>query len=187
MWRQWKTHAILSIAIMVAAGVILFLMGRVPFCRCGMVSVWSSDISSNQQSQQLADPYTVTHVIHGALFYGLLWLLVGARVSVPTRFVLAVMLEAGWEILENTELVINRYREATIALGYYGDSIMNSMGDIVAMMLGFWLASRLSVRATILGAIALDAILLLTIRDSLAVNILMLIYPSELIKHWQLR
>jgi hypothetical protein len=161
-------------------------MDRIPFCKCGIVSLWSGDIYSNQNSQQFTDPYTFTHVIHGVLLYGLLWLIGGKRMPPGAMLVWAVALESGWEVLENTNFVINRYRETTISLDYYGDSIFNSIGDILAMMVGFGLASRLPGRVAAVGALALDAALLFLIHDSLLVNIIMLIYPIEAIRRWQL-
>jgi len=184
---SWKTHALISIGIVVATVALLHAMGRIPFCKCGIVSLWSGDIGSNQNSQQFADPYTFTHVIHGVLIYGLLLLVAGKRMSLGARLVCAVALESGWEVLENTDFIINRYREATISLDYYGDSIFNSIGDILAMAVGFCLASRLPGRVSAIGALALDTALLFLIHDSLLVNIIMLIYPLDAIRQWQLR
>jgi len=167
--------------------VILLAMGRIPFCKCGVITAWSSDVMSNQQSQQFADPYTFTHVLHGIGFYFLLWFMFGRKLTVGRRLVLAVALETGWEILENTDYIINRYREATISLDYYGDSIFNSVGDILAMMLGFVFAYKLPPWASLGLFIAIDGLLLFFIRDSLLVNIIMLIRPIEAIKNWQLR
>src|SRR5690606_8243166 len=116
-------------------------------------------------------PYTFTHILHGTAFYGLIWLAFGARVPAATRFIVALGIEAGWEVVENTNFVIDRYREATISLDYYGDSIFNSIGDVVAMAAGFRAALRLPVRAVIAASIALDMTLLYLIRDSLALNI----------------
>jgi hypothetical protein len=176
-----------AITIVSAAVLVLLEMGRTPFCKCGIITLWSSDVNSNQQSQQLMDPYAFTHIIHGTILYGLLWLVFGKRVPAASRFLLAVALESGWEILENTDFVINRYREATISLDYYGDSIFNSVGDILAMMFGFWLALKLPARITVFTVLAIDLALLFLIRDSLAVNIIMLIHPIEAIRQWQIR
>jgi hypothetical protein len=184
--RPWTSTVLIIAAIMLASAVTLFAMGRLPFCRCGVIAVWSGDIWSNQNSQQLFDPYTFTHVLHGAAIYAALWLALGSRTSAATRLVLAVALESGWEVFENTDFVINRYREATISLDYYGDSILNSVGDILAMIVGFELARHLPARATVPAAIALDLALVFLIRDSLALNIIMLIYPLDAIRQWQL-
>ena len=160
-------------------------MGRVPYCRCGYIKLWHGVVNSSENSQHITDWYTFTHVIHGIGFYFLLWL-AARRVSPGARFLAAVLLEAGWEVIENTPFVIERYRAATISLDYYGDSIVNSMSDIVAMMLGFWLARRMPVWASIALVIVLEAALAAIIRDNLALNILMLIHPFEAIKQWQM-
>ena len=181
-----KKHLLISLAIIVLAAGVLLAMGRIPFCKCGIVSVWSSDVTSNQQSQQLADPYTFTHVLHGIVFYFLLWLIFGKRLTVGQRLLLAVGIEAAWEVFENTDFVINRYRSHTFSYDYYGDSVLNSVGDILAMMVGFWLSFKLPWWGSLLVFIGIDGILLLIIRDSLVVNIIMLIHSFEGIKNWQL-
>lgn len=172
-------------AIIVVAAAILLAMGRHPSYVHGPFKLWTSDASGPENSQQLADPYTFTHVIHGALWYLLLRLL-APRLSLATRGLLAVALESGWEILENTDFVINRYREATLALGYYGDTVINSVGDILASVVGFVLAAWLPTRVTVLTVIGIELVLLLWIRDSLALNLLMLVHPVEAVKRWQL-
>src|SRR5205814_7912200 len=128
--------------------------------------------------------YSFTHVIHGFAFYALLWL-VGRRWPVGVRLVAAVLIESSWEVLENTDFVIQRYREATISLDYYGDSVVNSVMDIVSMIVGFVVAARIPVWATILAAVAIEASLAYWTRDHLALNILMLIYPLEAVRRWQ--
>ena len=177
---------LLCAAIMALTAGIEYRMGRLPFCKCGVVKLWSGDIWSEQNSQQVADPYSFTHVLHGALFYAFLWLVARRRLSVGARLVLAVLVESSWEILENSPLIIDRYRTATISLGYYGDSILNSVSDIIFTGIGFLLAWRLPARVTVIGAIAVELILLWWIRDNLTLNILMLIHPVEAIKHWQM-
>ena len=175
---------VLACAVITAVAAIELAMGRVAICRCGSIKLWHRVVKSSENSQHITDWYTFTHVIHGIGFYGLLWL-VARRVPVPVRFVLAVLLEASWEVLENTPLVINRYRTATIALDYYGDSVVNSVSDILAMMGGFWIARRAPVPATIVLVVAVEIALALMIRDNLTLNILMLIHPLDAIKYWQ--
>ena len=183
MWN--RKHLIVSLLIVVLAAVVLLGMGRIPFCKCGIISLWSSDVTSSQQSQQFADPYTFTHVLHGIAFYFLIWLIFGRKLTLGQRLILAVAVEGGWEILENTEFILNRYRAATISYDYWGDSVFNSVGDILAMMVGFWLAAKLPWWGSVIAFILIDSLLLFFIRDSLIVNIIMLIRPIEAIKDWQ--
>jgi hypothetical protein len=160
-------------------------MGRPAVYRRGPVRLWSGNVHSDQNSQQIADPYTFTHVIHGAAFYALTTLVRPASPA-AARLVATAVLESVWEVYENTDAVINRYREATISLGYFGDSVINSVCDILACLCGFWLTRRLPARATVAWVIVTEAILALWIRDNLTLNILMLIYPIDAIKSWQM-
>jgi len=160
-------------------------MGRLPFGPDGRFGLWESNIWSSAQSQRVADPYSFSHIVHGLLFYGALWL-VARRVPIRYRFLMAVLLEAGWEILENSPIIINRYREATIALGYEGDSVLNSCSDIVMMSLGFLLAVRARLWMSVVALLLMEIGCLVVIRDNLTLNILMLVHPVEAIRTWQM-
>jgi hypothetical protein len=180
------------LAFLIAAGgiAILFAMGRPPICECGVVRLWTGAVNSPENSQQLSDWYTFSHIIHGMIFYAggyLLWRRWGLFGGAPARwaFPIAVALEAGWELLENSPLIIERYRSVTANFGYAGDSIINSAADIVWMSLGFWIAARLPWKATLALAIAFELMTLAIIRDNLTLNVLMLIYPVEAIRVWQ--
>ena len=174
-----------AVAVGMAMAIILYLMGQPLWCKCGGLSPWSWDIWSSHNSQHLVDPYFFTHVLHGVVLCGLLYWL-PRSVSESSRFLTAVSLEAGWEILENSPMIIERYRAATISKDYFGDSIMNSAGDLIACIVGYLLARRLGFRNSIVFFLLTELILLLTIRDSLLLNVLMLVWPVEAIKWWQM-
>jgi hypothetical protein len=159
-------------------------MGRNPICTCGAVDLWVGTRDSPRTSQMLADWYSLSHIVHGLLFYAGLWL-VARRWPVGRRFILALLIEASWEVIENTPMVIDRYRATTAALGYTGDSVINSLSDILMMAFGFLLARKLPVRASILLLIALELVPLFVIRDNLTLNIWALLVPNRTIAAWQ--
>lgn len=171
-------------AIVAVQALVLFAMGQPPICTCGTVRLWGGIASGPEMSQQLTDWYTYSHVIHGFGFYFLLWL-IAPRAPVTLRLVLAVAFEAGWEIVENTPFVIDRYRQSALAQGYFGDSILNSVGDTMASVFGFFLARRLPVSAAVALGVLIELFLAYMIRDNLTLNIIQLIHPSEAISHWQ--
>ena len=175
---------VIGILMIAATAVILLAMGRIPFCDCGYVLLWTPADDLAGSSQHIADWYTLSHIIHGFLFYWLLWVLLRKH-SVCERALGAIFLEAAWEIAENSPWIIDRYREATIAVGYTGDSVLNSVFDILWMLLGFFFAWRLPVWVTVLTAVIFELLALWVIRDNLTLNVLMLVYPIETIKTWQ--
>jgi hypothetical protein len=184
---SWTSaHVFLAAGIILAAALAEYLMGHPLICKCGYVKLWHFDVQSAENSQHLIDWYTPSHIIHGFLFYALLWLISRfVPMSQGTRLVLAVAIEASWEVLENTPFAINRYREATIALDYYGDSVINSMSDILFMVLGFFLAWRLPVWLTVTIGLALEIFVGAMIRDNLTLNVIMFLWPLDSILHWQ--
>ncbi len=179
-----RTYILIVASMLVAIAVVLLAMGRVPFCECGYIKLWHGDPNSSENSQQISDWYTFSHIIHGFIFYFVLWLIL-PRSTTGLRLLIAITIEGGWEIFENTDMVINRYREGTISLNYFGDSVLNSISDILAMVIGFLLAIRLPVWLTVLLAVVMEAVAGYVIRDNLTLNIIMLIHPFDAIREWQ--
>ena len=171
-----------AIFIIAAAVAILLAMGRPPICACGEINLWGP--VGPEQSQMLADWYSPSHVVHGFLFYAALHL-AAPRWPVERRFLAALLVEIAWEIVENTPAVIDRYREATIALGYSGDSILNNMSDIAMMAVGFLAARKLPVWVSVLIVLLLELVPLIVIRDNLVLNVWMLLAPNDAIRAWQ--
>ena len=178
------TIAALTAALILAVTAILLSMGRSLWCRCGLLTLWSGDVYSEHTSQHVLDWYSTTHIVHGLLLYGIAAILLRST-PVSIRFLIVLLAESVWEIAENSPLIIERYRAATIALNYYGDSVINSLSDIGMCAFGFLVAARAPTRVTIAFGLALELFTLLMIRDNLTLNILMLIWPIEGIKVWQ--
>lgn len=184
MSRKW---IILSVGLIVLILVVAeFCMGRSPLGPDGKFGWWEGNIWSAECSQRVADAYAFSHLAHGIIFYGFLWL-VARRLPVRTRYLIAVAIEAGWELLENSPIIINRYREATAALGYAGDSILNSASDLLMMSLGFLLAWRAPVWVTVTLLILMEVGCALWVRDNLTLNVIMLTFPIDAIREWQMQ
>jgi len=179
-----RTYVLLVLAAIAVTADGLQLMGRPLICACGTVALWYGEANGAGTSQHIFDWYTFSHVIHGFIFYAL------ARFALPgaplaARLLAAVVVECGWELVENSDFIIDRYRTATIALGYTGDSVLNSMSDIALMIAGFLLAWRMPVWLTIALAVAMELLTGVLIRDNLTLNIVMLLYPLDAIREWQ--
>lgn len=179
-----KRAAVAAIVLLAATAALLYLMGRPLICTCGSIDLWVGEPNSSRTSQMLSDWYSPSHIVHGFLFFAALWL-VGRRWPLERRFLIALAIEAAWEIVENTPMIINRYREETAALGYTGDSVLNSMSDIAMMIGGFMLARRLPVWASVAIVLVLELVPLFVIRDNLTLNVWMLLAPNEALKAWQ--
>ena len=180
LWPWLGIFLVLTLTI-----VLLRSQGRLWLCACGKLYLWVGDIWSSDNSQHLFDPYSFTHVLHGIIFFWLL-ALIAPRLALTWRFLIAISIEAAWEVLENSTFVIERYRTTTAALGYNGDTIINSVADIMLCAVGFIIANYLGFRRTVLFFIVVEIILVIWIRDSLILNVLMLIFPIEAVRDWQL-
>ena len=185
MTKAWTPYLIAALIILGAAAYLL-MIGRAPICTCGYVKLWHGNPGDSETSQHISDWYTPSHIYHGIIFYALLWL-VARRIPIGWRFAIAVAIEAAWEIFENSAMIIERYRAVTISRDYYGDSVLNATADILAMAVGFWLARVLPVWASVGIIVVFETLSMIMIRDGLALNILMLIWPLEAVLEWQSR
>ncbi len=175
---------LLVFAIILATVAYLLIIGREPICKCGDIKLWYGQTMTSENSQHIADWYTPSHLLHGFLFYGALWL-VARRMAFGWRLAIATLIECAWEILENSDAIIERYRAVTISLDYYGDSVLNSASDVLAMVIGFHLARVFPVWLSVAVVIGFEALTMYLIRDGLGLNILMLLYPLDAVKAWQ--
>ena len=177
---------ILSVVITIVMALVLLGQGRIWWCKSGDWAIYINQAwGSSHTSQHLFDPYTFTHILHGFLFFWIIGLAF-KKLSVGWRVFIATVAEAAWEVFENSSFIIEKYRENTASLDYFGDSIMNSVGDVLACAFGFWIAYKVGWWRSLVFFIVVEIALLVCIKDSLLLNILMLIYPLDGIKHWQM-
>jgi hypothetical protein len=181
---QPRTPYLVTFLIFVATALWLAWSGRVLICQCGYIKFWHGDNFSAESSQHLFDWYSPSHLIHGLLFYAVLWL-VARRVPVGWRLAIATAVECLWEVVENSDAIIERYRSVTISLDYFGDSVINSVADVVAMWVGFALARVVPVWAAVAIVVGFEVLTMIVIRDGLALNILMLLSPLDAVRTWQ--
>jgi len=184
MRKTSNTPLFLTLIVILIAVITLLVMGRVPWCACGHIDLWGT-VNTSEGSQQLFDWYSPSHLLHGFIFFGLLWL-VARRARFGWRLMIATVVEAAWEISENTSAVIEHYRAVTISLDYFGDSVLNSTSDMLIMVLGFLLARVLPVWVSVAIVIGFEVLTIWIIRDGLALNVIMLLWPLDLIRDWQL-
>ncbi len=178
--RPW----LVTFLIIVGAAAWLLWIGREPICKCGYVKLWHGEVVSSENSHHISDWYTPSHIIHGILFYAGLWL-VARRLSFGWRLAIATLVECAWEVVENSDAIIEHYRAVTISLDYYGDSVLNSVFDVLAMIAGFFLARTVPVWASIAVIVLFEGFTIWMIRDGLALNVLMLLWPLDAVKEWQ--
>jgi hypothetical protein len=179
-------YILIVVALFAITAIAEYMMGRVIICECGTIRLWIGELNTPEGSQHISDWYTFSHIIHGFIFYWFFRLISKKKWPIWLCFVAAVAVEAGWEIIENSTFVINRYNETTISLKYYGDSILNSIADMVFMALGFLMAKKMPVWLTITLIIVMEIGVGYMIRDNLLLNVIMLVYPVEAIKAWQM-
>ena len=178
------TPILVTLGIILLTAAWLLWIGREPWCKCGYIKLWHGQVVSAENSQHISDWYTPSHIIHGFLFFGALWL-VARKLSFGWRLAIATLVECAWEIVENSDAVIERYRSVTISLDYFGDSVLNTVCDVLAMVLGFWLASKLPLWATVALIVLFEGTTMWIIRDGLALNVLMLVWPLDSVAQWQ--
>jgi hypothetical protein len=181
--HRWGLGALIVLAILVIQASWLYIDGRIPMCECGTIKLWSGSLMS-ENSQHIADWYTLSHIIHGFLFYWLLTI-IAPKAPLGLRLAVAVGVEAAWELVENSNFISERYRANTSSVDYFGDSIVNSVSDSVFAMIGFLIAAKLPTKITVATALFFEVLALIVIRDNLTLNVIMLLHPFEFIKQWQ--